>query len=137
MTLKDLEAVLGAVRGVRLGGSTWAPRARCADKEGCAKEVKLRDEFQITTTPRHRDYISCMLPGLVTLQAVLCAAQCSFWHALLQYSTLMHALHLLWPSLRQPGHAQRRCSPAPGAPCSNQRKRRSSSRRSEPSSQKA
>ena len=27
-----------------------------------------------------------MLPGLVTFQAALCAAQCSFWHALLQYS---------------------------------------------------
>jgi hypothetical protein len=57
-----------------------------------------------------------LLPGLVTLQAVLCAAQCSFWHALLQYSTLLHALHLLRPSLRQPGHAQRRRSPAPDAP---------------------
>ena len=36
-----------------------------------------------------------LLPGLVTLQAALCAAQCSFWHALLQYSTLLHALHLV------------------------------------------
>ncbi len=35
---------------------------------------------------------------LVTLQAALCAAQCSFWHSLLQYSTLLHALHLLRPS---------------------------------------
>ena len=57
-----------------------------------------------------------MLPGLVTLQAALCAAQCSFWHALLQYSTLLHALHLLRPPLGQPGHAQRRRSPAPDAP---------------------
>ena len=57
-----------------------------------------------------------MLPALVTLQAALCAAQCSFWHALLQYSTLLHALHLLWPPLGQPGHAQRRRSPAPDAP---------------------
>ncbi len=65
---------------------------------------------------RRRDYFSWLAPRLVTLQAVLCAAQCSFWHALLQYSTLMHALHLLWPSLRQPGHAQRRRSPAPDAP---------------------
>ncbi len=36
-----------------------------------------------------------LIPRLVTLQAVLCAAQCSFWHALLQYSTLLHALHLV------------------------------------------
>ena len=57
-----------------------------------------------------------MLPGLVTLQAALCAAQCSFWHALLQYSTLLHALHLLRPPLGQPGHAQRRRSLAPDAP---------------------
>ena len=57
-----------------------------------------------------------MLPGLVTLQAALCAAQCSFWHALLQYSTLMHALHLLWPPLGQPGRAQWRRSLAPDAP---------------------
>jgi hypothetical protein len=57
-----------------------------------------------------------MLPGLVTLQAALCAAQCSFWHALLQYSTLMHALHLLRLPLGQPGHAQRRRSPAPDKP---------------------
>jgi hypothetical protein len=42
--------------------------------------------------------------GLVTLQAALCAAQCSFWHALLQYSTLLHTLHWLRPSLEQPGH---------------------------------
>ena len=57
-----------------------------------------------------------LLPGLVTLQAALCAAQCSFWHALLQYSTLLHALHLLRPPLGQPGHAQRRRLPAPDAP---------------------
>ena len=57
-----------------------------------------------------------MLPGLVTLQAALCAAQCSFWHALLQYSTLLHALHWLRPSLEQPGHAQWRRSLAPDAP---------------------
>ncbi len=54
-------------------------------------------------------------PALVTLQAALCAAQCTFWHALLQYSTLFHALHLLRPLLGQPGHAQRRRSPAPDA----------------------
>ena len=56
------------------------------------------------------------LPGLMTLQATLCAAQCSFWHALRQYSTLLHALHLLRPPLGQPGHAQRRRSLAPDAP---------------------
>ena len=50
------------------------------------------------------------------MQAGLCAAQCSFWHALLQYSTLLHALHLLRPPLGQPGHAQRRRSLAPDAP---------------------
>ncbi len=57
-----------------------------------------------------------MLPGLVTLQAALCAGQCSFWHALLQYATLSHAPHMLPPLLGQPGHAQRRRSPAPDAP---------------------
>ncbi len=70
---------------------------------------------------RHHDTATLfhvLLPGLVTLQAALCAAQCSFWHALLQYSTLLHALHLLRP------------------PRSNQRKRRSSSRSSQPSRQK-
>ena len=51
----------------------------------------------------------------MTLQAALCAAQCSFWHALLQYSMLLHALHWLRPSLEQPGHAQWRRSPAPDA----------------------
>jgi hypothetical protein len=39
-----------------------------------------------------------------------------FLHALLQYSTVLHALHLLRPPLVQPGHAQRRRSPAPDAP---------------------
>jgi hypothetical protein len=79
---------------------------------------KLHDEFQITTTPRHRDSIlfQVMLSGLATLQAALCATQCSFWHALLQYSTLLHALHWLRPSLEQPGHAQWRRSLAPDAP---------------------
>jgi hypothetical protein len=38
------------------------------------------------------------------------------WHALLQYSTLLHALHLLRPPLGQPGHAQRQRSLAPDAP---------------------
>ena len=57
-----------------------------------------------------------MLPGLVTFQAALYAAQCSFWHALLQYSTLLHALHLLRPPSGQPGRAQRRRSLAPDAP---------------------
>ncbi len=52
----------------------------------------------------------------MTLQAALCAVQCSFWHALLQYSTLLHALHLLRPPLGQPGHAQWRRSLAPDAP---------------------
>ena len=52
----------------------------------------------------------------MTLQAALCAAQCSSWEALLQYSTLLHALHLLRPPLGQPGHAQRRRSLAPDAP---------------------
>jgi hypothetical protein len=33
----------------------------------------------------------CRVVGLVTLQAAMCAAQCSFRHALLQYSTLLHA----------------------------------------------
>jgi hypothetical protein len=54
-----------------------------------------------------------LLPGLVTLPAALCAAQCSCWHALLQYSTL---LHLVRTPLGQPGLAQRRRSPAPDAP---------------------
>jgi hypothetical protein len=58
-----------------------------------------------------------MLTGLVTLQAALCAAQCSFWHALLQYSTLLHALHLLRPPLGQQGTrsggARLRCSDWP------------------------
>ncbi len=49
------------------------------------------------------------------MQAVLCAAQCSFWHALLHYSTILHALHLSRPLLGQPD-AQRRRSPAPDAP---------------------
>ncbi len=49
-----------------------------------------------------------LIPGLVTLQAALCAAQCSFWHALLQYSTLLHALNSVRPPLGQQGHAQRR-----------------------------
>ena len=56
-----------------------------------------------------------LLPELV-LQAALCTARCSFWHVLLQYSTVLHALHLLRPPLGQPGHAQRRRSPAPDAP---------------------
>ncbi len=57
-----------------------------------------------------------MFPGLVTLQAALCSAQCSFWHALLQYSTLLHALHSVRPLSGKQGHAQRRRSPAPDAP---------------------
>jgi hypothetical protein len=57
-----------------------------------------------------------LLTGLATLQAALCAAQCSFWHALLQYSTLLHALHLVRAPLGQPGHAQRRRLPTPDAP---------------------
>ena len=72
-----------------------------------------------TKSRRHHDTASLfhvLLPGLVILQAALCAAQCSFWHALLQYSTLMHALHWLRPSLEQPGHAQWRRSLAPDAP---------------------
>jgi hypothetical protein len=51
-------------------------------------------------------------PGL----QALCAAQCSFWHDLLHYSTVLNALHLLRPPLGQLGHAQRRRSPAPDAP---------------------
>ena len=75
---------------------------------------KLHYEYQVTTTPR---LFHVLLPGLVTLQAALCArAQCSFWHALLQYSTLLHAPHWLRPSLEQPGHAQWRRSLAPDAP---------------------
>jgi hypothetical protein len=72
-----------------------------------------------TKSRRDRDskvmFCSPLFPGLVTLQAALCAAQCSFWHALLQYSTHLHALHLVRPPLGQPGHAERR-SPAPDAP---------------------
>jgi hypothetical protein len=68
-----------------------------------------------TKLRRHRDSISCHAPRARDL-AALCAAQCSFWHALLQYSTLLHALHLLRPPLRQPGYAQRRRSLAPDAP---------------------
>jgi hypothetical protein len=68
-------------------------------------------------TGRLASVIHVLLPGLVTLQAALCArAQCSFWHALLQYSTLLHALHLVRPPLGQPRHAQWRRSPAPDAP---------------------
>ncbi len=52
----------------------------------------------------------------MTVQAALCAAQCSFWHGLRQYSTLLHELHLLRPPLGQPGHAQQRRSLAPDAP---------------------
>ncbi len=77
---------------------------------------KLHDKYQ---SRRHRDTATLfhvLLPGLVTLQAALCAAQCSFWHPLLQYSTVLHALHLVRPPLGQPGHAQRRRSPAPDAP---------------------
>ena len=71
-----------------------------------------------TKSGRRHDTVTLfhvLLFGLVTLQAALCAAQCSFWHALLQYSTLLHALHWLRPSLEQPGHAQWR-SLAPDAP---------------------
>jgi hypothetical protein len=68
----------------------------------------------VTTTPRLK--IHDLLPELVTLQAASCAAQCSFWHALMQYSTLSHALHLLRPSLGQPGQAQRRRSRSSDAP---------------------
>ncbi len=69
---------------------------------------KLHDEYQVTTTQRHRDIMvtdraalisHVLLPGLVTLQAALCAAQCSFRRALLYYSTLLHALHLVRPPL--------------------------------------
>ncbi len=88
---------------------------------------KLHYEYHVTTTPRHRDIMMTdraalirlfhvLLPGLVTLQAGLVRGQCSFWHALLRYSTLLHALHLVRPPLGQPGHAQRRRSPAPDAP---------------------
>ena len=72
-----------------------------------------------TKSPRHRDtstLFHVLLPWLVTLQAALCAAQFSFWHALLQYSTLLHAPHVSKAPLGQPGHAQRRRSPAPDAP---------------------
>jgi hypothetical protein len=88
---------------------------------------KLHDEYQVTTTPRHRDIMMTdraalitlfhvLLPGLATLQAallclrglpLLCKSGC-FWYALLQYSTLLHALHLVRPPLGEPGHAQRR-----------------------------
>jgi hypothetical protein len=74
---------------------------------------KLHDDYQVTTTPR---LLHVLVPALVALQAALCADQCTFWHALLQYSTVLHALHLLRPPLVQPGHAQRRRSPAPDAP---------------------
>jgi hypothetical protein len=77
-----------------------------------------------------------LLHGLVTLQAALCAAQCSFWHALLQYSTLLHALHSVRPLLGKQGHAQRRHSPAPDAPALEPEEAASSSRRSKPSRQK-
>jgi hypothetical protein len=105
-----------AVRGVRLGCRTWALRARCTDNEGCARKVSY---MMCTKSRQHREtatLFQVLLPGLLALQAALCAAQCSFWHALLQYSTLLHALHLLRPPLGQPGHAQRRRSPASGAP---------------------
>ena len=72
-----------------------------------------------TKSRQHRETATLfhfLVLALVTLQAALCAAQCSFWHALLQYSTLLHALHLVRPPLGQPGHAQRRRSLAPDAP---------------------
>ena len=73
-----------------------------------------------TKLRRHRDYLSCLAPRARDLAGgaqPLCArAQCSFWHALLQYSTLLHAPHWLRPSLEQPGHAQWRRSLAPDAP---------------------
>ena len=81
MTLKGLEAVLGAVR---LGGSTSEEHAAQTTKvargrkESCMMSTKSR---------RHPDSATLfyvLLPGLVTLQAALCAAQCSFWHVLLQ-----------------------------------------------------
>jgi hypothetical protein len=83
------------------------------------RQPRLREGGKQHDEYRHDDTATLfhvLLPGLVTLQAALCAAQCSFWHALLQYSTLMHAPHWLRPSLEQPGHAQWRRSPAPGAP---------------------
>jgi hypothetical protein len=55
-----------------------------------------------------------MLPGLVTLLAALCAAQCSFWHALLQYSTLLHALHSVRPPLGKQEHV---ALASPGRAC--------------------
>jgi hypothetical protein len=92
-----------------------------------------------TKSRRHRDtrLFHVLLPGLVILQAALYSAQCSFWHALLHYSTLLHALHLVRPPLMQPGHAQRRRSPAPDAPVLEPEERRSSSSRSKPSRQNA
>ncbi len=57
-----------------------------------------------------------MISWRLSLHAALCAGQCCFWHALLQYTTLLHASHMLAAQLRQPGHAQRRRSPAPDAP---------------------
>ncbi len=113
-----------AVRRVRLdtGAESTLRRQRSLREGG-----KLHYEYQVATTPRHRDIMMSdraalirlfhvLLPGLVILQAALCAAQCSFWHALLQYSTLLHALHWLRPSFEQPGHAQWRRSLAPDAP---------------------
>ncbi len=107
-----LEAVHGVVRGVLLGCRTKALRARCADNQelSCMMSTESRRRHDTATL------FHVMLPGLVTLQVALCAAQCSFWHGLLQYSTLLHALHWLRPSLEQPGHAQWRRSLAPDAP---------------------
>jgi hypothetical protein len=60
-----------AVRGVRLGCRTWALRARCADNEGCAREISCMIS---TKSRRRRDTATlfhALLPWLVTLQAAV------------------------------------------------------------------
>ncbi len=65
------------------------------------KSTKSRRHRDITMTDRAAliRLFHVLLPGLETLQAALCAAQCSFWHATLQYSTLLHTLHFNRPPL--------------------------------------
>ena len=97
----------------RLGlGAQSTLRRQRSLREGGKLHMRTKSRRNLDTAT----LFHVLLPGLVTLQAALCAAQCSFWHSLLQYSTLLHALHLLRPPSGQPGRSQRRRSLAPDAP---------------------
>jgi hypothetical protein len=63
-----------------------SPLRDAARQPRLREEGNLHDQYEITTTTRL--FFHVLLPGLVTLQAALCATQSSFWHALLHYSTL-------------------------------------------------